>query len=413
MNRRVILKSLSASILLPSLEAFSSPNSPNNDIKRALWFYLPNGVNPYKWFPSTVGDYEFTPSLSPLKNHKKDVAVLSGLDRIHATGTDVHAQSGCCWLTSSAHHERTDGAYPLNTTLDHVIASSLPRATPFPTLAVNCNEDPNVRETKHFDSVSWYGPGYSAPNYKSPLGLFNSLFRSKANIDSSILDLIMSDAKSLKSKVSGHDGEKLDEYFTSVRELEQESLLLAQKQQELSKVTFPDDEMEPVKRSEYMRLMGKLTVMALKLDLTRNVTFMAGPERWSSPLFFDGVFDKKVVHHSLTHKEDAQDKVAEIDRFYVQQFSYILDELKKSKDHQGKSLFDSTTSVMGSGLGYGFDHRYDRLAVVVAGKNVKGNGQHTAFPKGTPLANLWLNMAQHMGVKKDRYADSTASLQIL
>ena len=68
---------------------------------------------------------------------------------------------------------------------------------------------------------------------------------------------------------------------------------------------------------------------------------------------------------------------------------------------------------MGSGLGYGFDHRYDRLAVVVAGKNVKGNGQHTAYPKGTPLANLWLNMAQNMGVQLDRYADSTKSLQIL
>ena len=101
-----------------------------------------------------------------------------------------------------------------------------------------------------------------------------------------------------------------------------------------------------------------------------------------------------MVHHSLTHKEDQQDNVAKIDKFYAQQFSYILDELKKSKDHQGKSLFASTTSVMGSGLGYGFDHRYDRLAVVVAGKNIKGNGQHTAFPKGTPLANLWLNMAQ-------------------
>jgi len=413
MNRRTVLKSLSATILLPQLEVFSDPKSDNKMIKRALWFYLPNGIYPDKWFPKTVGNYELTPSLRPLKNHKKDVAVISGLDRIHATGTDVHAQSGCCWLTSSKHTERTDGAYPINKTLDHVIASSLPRVTPFPTLAVNCNEDPNIRETKHFDSVSWYGPGYSAPNYKSPLGLFNKLFRSKANIESSVLDLIMADANSLKSKISGQDKVKLDEYFTSVRELEQESLMLAQKQKELSRVNLPEGAMEPVKRSEYMKLMGKLTVMSLKLDLTRFVTVMAGPERWTSPLFFDGVFKKKVVHHTFTHKLDQQDNVALIDRFYVQQFSYILDELKKSKDHQGKSLFESTVSVMGSGLGYGYDHRYDRLAVVVAGKNIKGNGQHTAFPKGTPLSNLWLNMAQYMGVQRDRYADSTKSLQIL
>ena len=112
MNRRIILKSLSASILLPSLEAFSDPKAEDKKVKRALWYYLPNGVNPAKWFPETIGNYELTHSLEPLKNHKKDVAVLSGLDRIHATGTDVHAQSGCCWLTSSAHHERTDGAYP-------------------------------------------------------------------------------------------------------------------------------------------------------------------------------------------------------------------------------------------------------------------------------------------------------------
>ena len=280
-------------------------------------------------------------------------------------------------------------------------------------MAINCNGDARIRETKHFDSVSWYGPSYSAANFKSPLVLFNKLFRSKAEIDSSVLDLILSDAKALTTKISSQDKDKLDEYFTSVRKLEQESLLLAQKQDELAKVNMPEGALEPIKRSEYMKVMGKLGVMALKLDLTRVVTVMAGPERWTSPIFFDGVFDKEVVHHTLTHKEDQQDNVAKIDKFYVNQFSNILDELKQSKDERGESLFDSTVSVMGSGLGYGFDHRYDRLAVVVAGKGIKGNGLHTAFPKGTPLANLWLNMAQHMGLQRDKYADSTGSLKII
>jgi len=412
MYRRTFLKSAAATLSLPFLETFASSQAlkPN---KRVLWFYLPNGIMPEKWFPKETGfNYKMTHSLEPLAKYKKEVSVFSGLDRQFAPGTDVHAQCGCTWLTSSKPSERTDGPFPLNTSLDQVIASKLPRETAFSSLALSCNSDKQNKETKHFDSISWYGPGYAVGSFKSPLILFNKLFRAKANFDSSVLDLILGDAKSFNSKLSNHDRKKMDEYFTSVRELEKEALFLAAKQNELDKVKFTKEELEPVKRSQYMRIMGKLAVLALKLDLTRVMTIMAGPERWSSPLNFDGVFEKPVIHHSMTHKKEEQDNVAKIDRFYVQQFSYILDEMNKTRDLDGNSLYDNTLSIMGSGLGYGFDHRYNRLPIVLAGPKTVGSGKHTAHEQGTPLANLWLSVADYMGVGLKNYADSNDKLKL-
>jgi hypothetical protein len=412
MHRRIFLKSTAATLSLPFLEAFSDTKK-SNAVKRVLWFYLPNGIVPEKWFPEKTGNgYEMTQSLQPLKKFKNEISVISGLDRTFAPGTDVHAQCGCCWLTSAKPSERTDGPFPLSTSLDQVIASKLPRVTPFSSLALSCNSDKNNIETKHFDSVSWYGPGYAVGSFKSPLLLFNKLFRAKTNFNSSVLDLILEDAKALNSKVSKHDREKIDEYFSSVRDLEKEALLLSAKQDQLDKVVISKKELEPVKRSQYMKIMGKLAVLSMKLDLSRIITIMAGPERWGTPLNFDGVFEKGIVHHSMTHSKKLQDDVAKIDHFYVQQFSYILEEMKKTKDAEGRSLYDNTLSIMGSGIGYGFDHRYNRLPIVLAGNKTNLGGKHTKFEQGTPLANLWLSVADYMGVNLKNYADSTGRISL-
>jgi hypothetical protein len=142
---------------------------------------------------------------------------------------------------------------------------------------------------------------------------------------------------------------------------------------------------------------------------------MAGPERWQTPHHFDTVLDKPVTHHSLTHDKNAEEKVALIDLFYMEQYAYIVEKLKATQDGEGQSLLDSTMAIMGAGLGNGFTHDYTKLPIVIAG-NASGTiqpGSHIKYSEGTPLANLWLSTANYMGVKLPRFADSTGPISKL
>lgn len=197
--------------------------------------------------------------------------------------------------------------------------------------------------------------------------------------------------------------------------MELQSERLAKKHALLSKISIEDKKLIVGKRSEYMKVMADLAVLALQADLTRVFTFMAGPERWQTPHHFDTVLDKPVTHHSLTHNKKAEKEVALIDLFYMEQFAYIVDKLKTTKDQDGQSLLDNTLTIMGAGLGNGFTHDYTKLPIVVAG-HASGTikpGSHIQYANGTPLANLWLSVADYMGVKLDRFADSTGSIKNL
>lgn len=415
LNRRQVLKATGMTMALPYLESFSAEKS-SAEKRRVLWYYTPNGIVPTAWFPKTTGtDYHLSPSLQPLKNLQKDITIISGLDREFASGTDVHAQCGCCWMTSGKPSERTDGPFPLNTTLDQVIASNSKSDTPFSSLSFSCNDHKDNREAKHYDSISWYSPGYSAESQTEPEKIFKRLFRSEVKYSGSVLDLILDDAAKLKNKLCHSDQNKLDEYFSSIRSVELQTERLAKKQALLNKVSVEEKKLFVSKRSEYMQTMADLAVLAFQTDLTRVLTFMAGPERWQTPHLFDTVLDKPVTHHSLTHDKNAEEQVALIDLFYMEQYAYIIDKLKSTKDAEGQSLLDNTMTIMGAGLGNGFTHDYTKLPIIIAG-HASGTiqpGSHIKYPEGTPLANLWLSVADYMGVNLPRFADSTGPIKNL
>ena len=424
-SRRTVLRGIGASIALPWLEAMSTTASMGASAassvsraaaaeapKRLAFMYIPNGVIGSKWFPERTGeDFDLPPSLQPLADFKQDITVVSGLNRTYLTG-EPHSQAGSCWLTSALPNERADGVTAIDTTLDQVIAKKLSGATPFSSLEISCNTFVDNMEPKIFDAISWYGPGYDAKSTNDPHKLFKRLFGGAQPLKKSVLDAVISDAKQINRKLGVEDRRKLDEYLASIRAVEDQMERQFISKDRIGKIDYkvPDD--VPVRRREYIRLMGDLMVLAFQTDQTRIATMMVGPERWQTPQLYEGVFEKPISHHVLTHDPDFDDVVAKVDKFHVEQYAYLIDRLKSIQEGE-KTLLDNCSFILGSGLGNGARHSYEQLPLIVAGSGGGAfeTGRHLKAGKGTPLANLWLSVADNMGVNLERFADSTRRLQ--
>ena len=154
-------------------------------------------------------------------------------------------------------------------------------------------------------------------------------------------------------------------------------------------------------------------ILAFKTDQTRVASLMVGPERWETPQLYDSVFEKPVNHHQMTHDDSFDDMVAKIDRFHVEQFVYLAKKLAETTDENGP-LLDNTIFVLGSGLGDGNSHSYQDLPMVIAGGKGLGitGGRQIQCPEETPLANLWLTLANRMDLTLTEFADSNGALSI-
>ncbi|MEM9943172.1 MAG: DUF1552 domain-containing protein [Planctomycetota bacterium] len=418
-NRRTALRGLGATIALPWLEAMLPSTSltaskfANNPAtpKRLAFMYIPNGVIGSKWFPTTTGtDFELPDSLKPLRKFQQDITVVSGLNRTYLTG-EPHSQAGSCWLTSARPNERSDGATAIDITLDQVIARGVGNKTPFPSIELSCNSFIDNMEPKIFDAISWYGPGHDAKSENDPRKVFKRLFGNARTAKQSVLDTVLGDAEDLKKVLGKADRRKLDEYLSSVRSIEKRLHLQDQSKGKIGPVDFKVPDEIPTNRGEYIRMMGDLMVLAFQTDQTRIASLMVGPERWETPLLYDGVFGKPVNHHVMTHDPMMDDQVALIDQFHVAQYAYLLNRLKSVRegDH---TLLDQCSFVLGSGLGNGARHSYEQLPIVIAGSGGGSfqTGHHLKAADDTPLANLWLSLAQNMGLEIDEFADGSQAL---
>ncbi len=220
-TRRHFLRGAGVTLSLPFLESLAKA-APLPQPKRFAFIYTPNGYNQSAYLPKTTGaNWELTPTLEPLAKLREHVAIVTGLDRQFVSGTGVHAQCGSCWLTSSAPQETLDGGFPTNTTLDQLIAREIGSNTLLPSLELSCNDFTDNKETRYYECVSWYGPGYAANVEKNPRAVFQRLFgKPDADATRSILDAVNADAKALNSRLGRSDQAKLGEYLESVRATE-------------------------------------------------------------------------------------------------------------------------------------------------------------------------------------------------
>lgn len=421
LSRRTFLRGCGATLALPFLDIMASrTQAASRPPIRTAFFYIPNGVVQSTWNPTETGKgFQLSPTLEPLSPVRKKIAVYSNLDRIKVPGTDGHAQAGACWLSSAAPDELSPAGYPLKKTIDQIMAEEAGKQTAFRSLELSCNPYEDNKESVYFDNISWYGHGHVARSLRDPKAVFNRLFAVDEHASAgSILDLVLDDAKALNHSLGRNDQQKLDEYMDSVRTVETQIDRVKLRQKEIDQLNLlpPTKPWQAMDRDEFIQVMGDLMILALQTDLTRVASLMTAPERWSTPLHVHGLFEKPVQHHGMTHNqsnEEALTKLKELDRFHVEQFARLVQKMDTIQEGE-TTLLDNMMFTLGSGLSSGELHICTNLPTIIAGGGggTIGLNQHLKSPEGTPIANLWLTMAQTMGVKIDQIADSTGALTI-
>ena len=419
LSRRTVLRGSGVSIALPLLETMRSDRAHASDSisapRRLAFFYIPNGVVQSAWNLKDVGSrYQLSPTLNPIESVREEILILSNLDRVKVAGTDGHAQASTCWLSSAAPDELSPAGYPLKRTIDQIVADHTGQHTSFRSLELSCNPYEDNRESIYFDNISWFGHGHVARSIRDPIAVFNRLFRVEEYANSSsVLDLVMEDARDLQGKLSRQDRHKLSEYTDAVRTVEKQITRVRQRQNELAKLNpqTPIKAWQAMRRDEFIQVMGDLMILALQSDLTRVASLMTGPERWGSPLNVEGWFEKPIQHHSWTHgqhQEAIRKQLERLDQFHVEQFVQLVKKMQAIDEGEG-TLLDHTAFMLGSGLSSGEHHVCNNLPTVIAGRcgGTIQTGQHVRYAEGTPIANLWRSLASAMGVELSRIGDST------
>jgi len=354
-----------------------------------------------------------TATQKPLESVRDKVTFVSGLNRTYRHGSDVHAQCGSCFLSSATGETVPSSIYPLDRTFDHVVGDSIGGETPFRTFELSCNSHKDNKESIYFDNISWYGTGHVATSIRDPRQAYDRLFGTKRmSLQRDITDLVLQDARSLQRKLGRVDREKFEEYFEGVRSIERQMDKLSKLKSNLKGVegvNVPDSTESLMPRGEYIRLMGDLMIAAFQAGLTNVATMMIGPERWNTPYMFEGLFDKPVSHHVMSHNQKQFiGELLKIDKFYMEQFVYLVQRMAAVREFDGSTLLDNMIFTYGSGLGDGATHQYTDLPIIVAGGGGGRlqQGMHLHCAEGTPLSNLWLTQARALGLKGDRFADS-------
>ncbi len=443
-SRRNFLRAHGAVMSLPFLHSLSGAAEKSaggaRPSKKLVIAYIPNGIVRRCFFPGEeaaelpgfIGGFNadktknerrfknmpgiyplpLTSTMEPLAEHAQDITLITGLDRSYKNGQDVHAQGASCYLTSLSPSQATAKGIrnPNGRTLDQVIGDHIGHTSIFNTIEISCNGFTAGKEPLEFDNISWYGPNKVAPSIREPQRLYDRLFLRdsyRAHV-ADVTDLVLADAKSLANKLARDDRETLDQFMTMVRDIE---VRIAKMQKLLSSVDLKIPQNEVLPRGEYIRLQADLMLLAFQMGITNVCTFMIGPERWDATLMYEGVFDKPVQHHSMTHnqKGEGYKAVQKIDLFHMQQYAYMIRRMKEIKEADGSCLLDNSLIAYGAGLGDGATHQYYDLPMIVAGKaqgQIK-QGRLIRCDSGTPHSNLWLTFARLMGLEIDQFADST------
>ncbi len=412
LSRRHFLRGAGGTLMaLPFLEAMSpafsraASSSPNRFVAMCatLGFHTPH------LFPEAEGaDYELTPYLSRLKDSRNDLTVFSGLSHPNQQGNNGHA-SEMTWLTSA---ERPGLAGFKNTiSLDQLIAREIGSETRYPYLALSTSST----------SMSWTSTGVSIPGEDSPSRLFKALFidgteseiaeeQKQFQRGRSILDTVLGEARKLDRELGAHDREKLEEYLASVRDLEvrlEESSEWAERPKPKVDASEPRDIEDRHDAIGRQRLMNDMIVLALQTDSTRTVTFSL--RGFNAVPTIAGVSQD---WHNLSHHGKDPEKINELSIIEEAQFTVLNEFLGKLKsiEENGKSLLEKTSVLYGSNLGNASSHNWRNLPIILAGGGYR-HGSYVAHDpeNNTPLANLFVPLAQRMGLEIDRFGSSTAA----
>jgi hypothetical protein len=448
LSRRTFLQGVGACVALPLFDSLGTSRLLAADAPaaarlastatgtplRTAFVYFPNGAIPANWWPAGVGtDFQLSRTLKPLENHKNHLQILGELDHKTAEpgpdGAGDHARGNGTFLTGvRLRKSATD--IRAGVSIDQVLAREVGHLTRFPSLELTC--DPSLR-TGGCDSgyscayqynISWSSPTTPMAAESNPRRAFERLFGAgrpgerQANLqrrqqeERSVLDFVLDDARAMQRRLDPQDTRKLDQYLTGVRDIEAR----IQRAESLGQARDPGVETPagvPTDFGDHIQLLFDILVLAFQTDSTRVATLLLSHD--GSNRSFDQIGISE-GHHDLTHHRNSQDriaKVADIDLWYVQQFSKFLDKLNQVRDADGSTLLHNSMIVYGSGNADANRHTHTNLPVLLAGAG-GGALRPGRFVKhhGQPLTNLFLGMGHTLGVSRlERFGDSTGALR--
>jgi hypothetical protein len=431
LSRRALLRGAGAAVALPFLDAMrpalaAAPKA----VGRVGVVYVPNGIIMNQWLPSKTGaGFEFTRVLKPLERFREDIVITSGLSNhaaVKAKGGG-HAKASGSFLSAAIPKYTAGSDVQAGTTFDQIVAKHFSAESRVPSLQLGCEDSRMIgncdtgSSCAYTNSLSWKNPETPLAVEVNPRSVFERLFGTMdPSLDAatrarrmlykkSILDLTRQNTQALTGVLGSSDKRKMDEYLTSIREVE---MRIAKSETDPDVPVGEKPSGIPFEFREYVKLMFDLQVIAWQSDITRVSTMMIGREGSVRTYPEIGVPDP---HHPLTHHRNHPDfieKVTLINTLHVELFSHFLDKLKSTDDGDG-TLLDHSTIMYGGALSDGNGHSNHNLPLLVAGHagGLRG-GRHVAAKPMTPVANLYVNMMERVGVPTESFGDSTGKLDL-
>jgi len=409
--RRTFLRAAGVGLSLPVLESFGAVPSKASP-KRMIAINQDLGFIPNRFFPETSGkDYALSLYLERIAAHRNQFTVFSGLSH---PGVDGGHRADKTFLTAAPHPGRA--SFRNSISLDQVMANEVGHETRFRSLSLGINDA---------RSLSYTQAGVEIPTIQSAAELYKKMFHQgdrkameaqlvRLRKKGSILDVVMGQSADLSKRVSASDRERIDQFQTAVRNLEQR-LAEAEAWEARPKPRvdeampeYPGDKKEFL---EMVRMMNDMSRLAFQTDSTRVITLFLGSVRTPGVKFDDG--RSLGGYHNLSHhgKDEAKLKqLGEIEVAQMELFGELLRDLQEVDEPDG-TLLDHTMVLYGCHMGDANIHNNLNLPIILAGGGFR-HGQHLAFNKqnNRPLANLYLSMLHNMGVETDRFASSTGTL---
>ncbi|HVZ64104.1 MAG TPA: DUF1552 domain-containing protein [Opitutaceae bacterium] len=453
MSRRTMLRGLGTAIALPVLDAMIPGRLAGAEAKAAVkaiaprrlaWLYVPNGIDMQNWTPAAVGSsYELKPILQPVAEFRDRFTLISGLvcDKAnpHGDGGGDHGRASASYLTG-AQARKTEGAnLKCGLSADQAAANKIGHLTKFPSLELGVEDGKqtgrcdNGYSCAYYHTISWRSETTPVVKDCDPRSVFDRLFSNgdpresaesrarRENDHKSILDFVLDDAGGFEKKLTYADRQKMDEYLTSVREIEVrlEKASLEPAAPPPAGAVRPDLDVHATTRdgtdkyAACLPLMIDMLVLAFQTDRTRIVTLPFADEKSNQTYPWAGA---NVPHHSTSHHMgDAAKKalIAKINTYHVEQLAYLLKKLDAIKEANGASILDNSLISYGSNISDGDRHNHDDLPQLLIGRGggTVSPGRHLRCDD-VPLNNLWLSMLDRVGAPLDRLGDSTGRIAL-
>jgi hypothetical protein len=419
-SRRRFLRGMGVALALPMLDAMrpalAGEAAEAQPPRRMLAICNNLGLLPEQFFPDQAGrDYQLSPYLELLKEHRDSFTVFSGV--MHPNVDGGHPADNC-FLTAAPHPG--SGGFRNTISLDQYAAQQIGNVTRFPSMTLGVNVSRGQR------SLSWTGTGAMIPCEEKASQVFRHMFlrgtpqevdqqMHRLSLGQSIMDAVAGQAKSLERDLGARDRDRLDQYFTGVRDLEVrlgEAKEWETRPKPRTTAKPPVDPPTPRQYMEKVRIMYDMAMLAFESDSSRLITLML--DSINSPAIEVDGMEISDGYHSLSHHGKSPAKIAQleaIDHEHMKLLGQLFTNLQQKREG-GAALLDRTMVLYGSNLGNANTHVTTNLPVLLAGGGFR-HGQHLAFDRDRnyPLPNLFVSMLQRLGLDVDKFATSTGTMR--